>query len=154
MAPDMSSSMFSYEMHFKKITLILSEIGLDSNPWLFIPSNMSSTDGDEIMTARGNCYYSCFQENLPEITIHSIMGFGSKHVEKMKIVRTTGFETARSNASFTREMHYSSSKVIYNEDHVNVRYQAFKVIRSSKIRVSCTFQHRPELSDFIFSNFM
>jgi len=87
--------------------LILSEIGLDSNPWLFIPSNMSSTDEDEVMTARGNCYYSCFQENLPEITIHSIMGFGSKHVEKMKIVRTTGFETARQNTNFTRQMIYS-----------------------------------------------
>ena len=53
---------------------------------------MSSTDDDEILTARGNCYHSCFQEDLPEITIHSIMGFGSKHVEKMKIVKTTDLE--------------------------------------------------------------
>ena len=69
---------------------MLSEIGLDDNPWLFIPSNMSSTDKDDGMTARGNCYYSCFQET--EIKIHSIMGFGSRHVQKMKIVRTAGFE--------------------------------------------------------------
>ena len=53
---------------------------------------MSSTDDDEILTARGNCYHSCFQEDLPEITIHSIMGFGSRHVEKMIIVKTTGLE--------------------------------------------------------------
>ena len=53
---------------------------------------MSSTDDDEILTARGNCYHSCFQEDLPEITIHSIMGFGSRHVEKMRIVKTTGLE--------------------------------------------------------------
>ena len=64
---------------------------------------MSSKDQDEVMTSRGNCYYSCIQENLPEITIHSIMGLGSKHVEKMKIERTTGFETAKHNVGFTRD---------------------------------------------------
>ena len=32
-------------------------------------------------------------------------------------------------------LNYSSSKLIYNEDHVNVHYQAFKVIRSSKLEV-------------------
>ena len=63
---------------------------------------MSSTDDDEIMTARGNCYHSCFQEDLPEITIHSIMGFGSRHVEKMKIVKTTGVEVEYFN-NYTRE---------------------------------------------------
>ena len=82
--------------------LTFSEIGLDSNAWIFIPSNMSSPDEDEIMTARGNCYHTCFQEDLPEITIHSIMGFGSKHVEKMKIVKTTGSEVERFNNN-TRE---------------------------------------------------
>ena len=63
---------------------------------------MSSTDDDEIMTARGNCYHSCFQGDLPEITIHSIMGFGSRHVEKMKIVKTTGVEVEYFNNN-TRE---------------------------------------------------
>ena len=85
---------------------MLSEIGLDNNPWLFIPSNMSTTDKDEVMTARGNCYYSCFQEN--EITIHSIMGFGSRHVQKMKIVRTAGFEVEyRATTGWTREGRHS-----------------------------------------------
>ena len=84
---------------------MLSEIGLNNNPWLFIPSNMSTTDEDEIMTARGNCYYSCFQENLPEITIHSIMGFGSRHVQNMKILRTAGFEVEyrKTTGILTRE---------------------------------------------------
>ena len=88
---------------------MLSEIGLDNNPWLFIPSNMSTTDEDEVMKTRGNCYYPCFQENLPEITIHSIMGFGSRHVQNMKIVKTTGFEVEYSATTdrLTREARQS-----------------------------------------------
>ena len=111
---------------------------------------MSSTDDDEIMTARGNCYHSCFQGDLPEITIHSIMGFGSRHVEKMKIVKVAPSLKVQDSNNITRELNYhildtefmntwainySNSEIIYNEDHVNIRYQAFKVIRSSKIKV-------------------
>ena len=69
------------------------EIGLDSNPWVFIPSkdsiNMSSTVVDDVMTARGNCYSTCFESDLPEMTLHSIMGFGSRNVKKMKILKLT-----------------------------------------------------------------
>ena len=45
--------------------------------------NMNSTVEDEAMSARGNCYPSCFQGDIPEITLHSIMGFGSRNVKKM-----------------------------------------------------------------------
>ena len=54
--------------------------------------NMNSTVEDEAMSARGNCYPSCFQGDLPEITLHSIMGFGSRYVEKMKILKMTNNE--------------------------------------------------------------
>lgn len=50
---------------------------------------MNSTVEDEAMSARGNCYPSCFQGDLPEITLHSIMGFGSRNVKKMKILKLT-----------------------------------------------------------------
>ena len=69
------------------------EIGLESNSWVLVPAkdviNMNSTVEDEAMSARGNCYPSCFQGDLPEITLHSIMGFGSRNVKKMKILKLT-----------------------------------------------------------------
>ena len=49
------------------------------------------------------------------------------HIGSMNILNTVFMNTLALN--------YSSSEIIYNEDHVNVRYQAFKVIRSSKIMV-------------------
>ena len=47
---------------------------------------------DGNVSVRGNCYASCFQKELPEITLHSIMGFGSRYVEKMKILKMTNNE--------------------------------------------------------------
>lgn len=74
------------------------EIGLESNPWVLIPPkdviNMNSTVEDEAMSARGNCYPSCIQGDIPEITLHSIMGFGSRNVKKMKILKLTNGEMA------------------------------------------------------------
>ena len=83
------------------------EIGLDRNPWLFIPpeeavgssfhlSNNTLDDTlDEQMFARGHCYDSCFKDDLPEITLHSILGFGSRHVTKMKILKLTKGEMGK-----------------------------------------------------------
>ena len=65
------------------------EIGLDSNPWLFIPPKEALDTLDEPMFARGHCYDACFKDDLPEITLHSILGFGSRHVTKMKILKLT-----------------------------------------------------------------
>ena len=73
----------------------------------------------EHISVRSTCYASCFQEELPEITLHSIMGFGSRYVEKMKILKMTNNEQL----------------MIYNENHVNVRYQPFRVIRPTQIEV-------------------
>ena len=56
---------------------------------------MNSTVEDEAMSARGNCYPSCIQGDLPEITLHSIMGFGSRNVKKMKILKLTNGEMAK-----------------------------------------------------------
>ena len=98
----------------------LSEIGLESNSWVLIPSKkILDNENIEHITVRGTCYASCFQEELPEITLHSIMGFGSRYVEKMKILKMTNNEQL----------------MIYNENHVNVRYQPFRVIRKTQIEV-------------------
>ena len=35
---------------------------------------------------RGNCYRDCFNE-VPEITIHSILGIGSPNVKQMKVLK-------------------------------------------------------------------
>ena len=50
---------------------------------------------DEQMFARGHCYDSCFKDDLPEITLHSILGFGSRHVTKMKILKLTKGEMGK-----------------------------------------------------------
>ena len=83
------------------------EIGLNSNPWLFIPpkeavsssfplsNNTLEDTHDEQMFARGHCYDSCFKDDLPEITLHSILGFGSRHVTKMKILKLTKDEMGK-----------------------------------------------------------
>ena len=67
----------------------LSEIGLESNSSVLIPPEKVL---DENVSVRGNCYSLCFQEELPKITLHSIMGFGSRYVEKMKIFKMTNNE--------------------------------------------------------------
>ena len=84
------------------------EIGLNSNPWLFIPPKEAVSSSlpifnntpinnnlDEQMFARGHCYDSCFKDDLPEITLHSILGFGSRHVTKMKILKLTKGEMGK-----------------------------------------------------------
>jgi len=109
----------------------LMQIGLESNPWVMIPAkdviNMNSTVEDEAMSARGNCYPSCLQGDIPEITLHSIMGFGSRNVKKMKILKLTNGDMAKPCDNC------KSDALIYNENHVNTRYQTFKVIRPTKI---------------------
>ena len=55
---------------------------------------MNSTVEDEAMSARGNCYPSCIQGDIPEITLHSVLGFGSRNVKKMKILKLTNGEMA------------------------------------------------------------
>ena len=81
--------------------VIFLEIGLDSNPSFFLPPelnplwiflNGNDTENIEHVSVRGNCYASCFEKDLPEITLHSIMGFGSRYVEKMKILKMTNDE--------------------------------------------------------------
>ena len=88
---------------------VFLEIGLDSYPWLFIPpkeavspsfplsriNNTVDDTFDEQMFARGHCYDSCFKDGLPEITLHSILGFGSRHVTKMKILKLTKGEMGK-----------------------------------------------------------
>ena len=125
---------------------------------------LSNNTLDEQMFARGHCYDSCFKDDLPEITLHSILGFGSRHVTEMKILKLTKgemskpclnckrncFKWNRSLSFFFEKWNYtiqwcwsnrawnlkhSSDALIYNENHVNIRYQAFKVIRPTKIKV-------------------
>ena len=92
---------------------VFLEIGLDSNPWLFIPPKEAESSSlhsyslsfllnntlddtlDEKMFARGHCYDSCFKDDLPEITLHSILGFGSRHVTKMKMLKLTKSEMGK-----------------------------------------------------------
>ena len=161
---------------------IFLEIGLDSNPWLFIPPKETLDTLDKPMFARGHCYDSCFKDDLPEITIHSILGFGSRHVTKMKILKLTKgemgkpcpnckrncFKWNRSSTSFEKwiytiqwfksnkawNLKHSSDALIYNENHVNNRYQAFKVIRPTKIKVILLWKDCKIwclLVDYIFS---
>ena len=69
---------------------------------------------DDILSARGHCYDSCFQNDLSEITLHSVIGLGSKDVEKMKI--------------------FNGDNLIY-ENHINHQNQSFKVIKPTKLQV-------------------
>ena len=79
--------------HFPTDLVIFLEIGLESNSWVFIPpESILNAENIDQVSVRGNCYASCFEKDLPEITLHSIMGFGSRYVEKMKILKMTNDE--------------------------------------------------------------
>ena len=71
---------------------------------------------DEILSARGHCYDSCFQNDLLEITLHSVIGLGSKDVEKMKI--------------------FNGDSLIYYENHINHQNKSFKLIKPTKLQVN------------------
>ena len=52
------------------------------------PKNIFGNEtGDFVL--RGNCYHDCFKDADAEINLHSIIEFGSKNVEKMKILKLT-----------------------------------------------------------------
>ena len=80
---------------------------------MFIPPKdvIDLTESDiknEVLSVRGNCYDSCFQNDLPEITLHSVMGFGSRNVEKMKILKLTNgqMEEPCDNCQYPVEIYY------------------------------------------------
>ena len=68
---------------------IFSEIGLaKDNSAVVPPKNIFGNEtGDFVL--RGNCYHDCFKDADAEINLHSIIEFGSKNVEKMKILKLT-----------------------------------------------------------------
>ena len=137
-----------------------SEIGIENNrPKEFSPE-LDLTGGIGLslipkpFSAIGNCYASCFPKNITKITLHSIMGLGSRNVQKMQIVKLTNDKMEEScencnrnlfrlkfsifsfeNRGISSNLYYYSDALIYNENHVNTRYQPFKVIRSTQIEV-------------------
>ena len=65
------------------------EIGLADDHSLFVPPKQlfhSTAIAETGFRARGNCYHSCFEE-VPEITLHSILELGSPNVEQMEILK-------------------------------------------------------------------